>query len=264
MLEHLFSVESLISLLTLTALEIILGIDNVIFISIVAGKLPPQDQPKGRTYGLLLALIARIGLLFSVSWIIGLKEPILTFNDFHLSLRDLILMAGGLFLISKSVSEIHAKLEGVEEEHKDVKATSLKSAIIQIILIDIVFSFDSILTAVGLVNNVLIIVMAIIISLAVMLIFSKNISDFINKHPTMKLLALSFLIMIGFLLVVESLHVEVPKGYVYFAMAFAIIVELLNMKLRKKNRPVKLRNNLEIEAAEEKALKKQKKVKERR
>jgi predicted tellurium resistance membrane protein TerC len=262
MLENLFTVSSLVSLLTLTALEIILGIDNVIFISIVAGKLPAQDQSKGRTLGLLLALVARIGLLFSVSWIIGLKEPIFTYDDFQLSLRDLILMAGGLFLIGKSVSEIHAKLEGVEEEHKDVKATTLKSAIIQIILIDIVFSFDSILTAVGLVNNVLIIVTAIIISLGVMLIFSKNISDFINKHPSMKLLALSFLIMIGFLLVVESLHVEVPKGYVYFAMAFAIIVELLNMKLRKKNRPVKLRNNLDYDAEEkipDKVVKKKRK-----
>jgi predicted tellurium resistance membrane protein TerC len=250
MLESLFTVEALVSLVTLTALEIILGIDNVIFISIIAGKLPPNEQGKGRTVGLLLALIVRIALLFSVSWIIGLKDPILTFGNFALSFRDLILIAGGLFLIGKSVSEIHAKLEGEVEEERQVKVMSLSSAIFQIILIDIVFSFDSILTAVGLVNNVLIIVIAIVISLGVMLAFAKSISDFINKHPTMKLLALSFLIMIGFLLVVEGLHVEVPKGYIYFAMAFAIGVELLNMKLRKKNRPVKLRNNMDYNAEE--------------
>jgi len=248
MLEQLFTLESIVSLLTLTALEIILGIDNVVFISIIAGKLPPEQQGKGRTIGILLALVARIGLLFSVSWIIGLKEPILTFGDFGLSLRDIILMAGGLFLIAKSVSEIHHKLEGVSEEEKEIKAMSLQSAIIQIILIDIVFSFDSILTAVSLVENVLIIVIAIVISLAFMLAFAKPISDFIDKHPTMKLLALSFLIMIGFLLVVEGLHVEVPKGYIYFAMAFALGVEFLNMKLRKNSKPVKLRNKMDYNA----------------
>ncbi|HYG39348.1 MAG TPA: TerC family protein [Cytophagales bacterium] len=261
MIEHLLTAEGLISLFTLTALEIILGIDNVVFISIIAGKLPQDQQGKGRTLGLILALVARLGLLFSVSWIIGLKEPILTIQNFALSLRDLILMAGGLFLIAKSVTEVHAKLEGAEEHEKEVKATSLKSAIIQIIIIDLVFSFDSILTAVGLVNNLLIIVIAIVISLGVMLAFSKAISDFINKHPTMKLLALSFLIMIGFLLVVEGLHVEVPKGYIYFAMAFALVIEVLNMRLRKKSKPVKLRNEMDYNAEDripEKVVKKKK------
>lgn len=250
MFEELLTVEAMISLVTLTALEIVLGIDNVVFISIISGKLPKDQQAKGRFIGLMLALVARIGLLFSVSWIIGLKNPILSLGEFHLSWRDIILIAGGLFLIAKSVSEIHAKLEGVEEEEKNVKVMGLKSAIIQIILIDLVFSFDSILTAVGLVKNVSIIVIAIVISLGVMLAFAKKISDFINQHPTMKLLALSFLIMIGFLLVVEGLHVEVPKGYVYFAMAFALAIEILNMKLRKGKKPVELKNKLDYNAKE--------------
>jgi predicted tellurium resistance membrane protein TerC len=169
-----------------------------------------------------------------VSWLIGLQKPILSIHDYHLSYRDLILIAGGLFLIGKSTAEIHAKLEGKGHGERKPKVPTLTSAIIQIILIDLVFSLDSILTAIGLVEDVLIIVIAIVISLAVMLIFSKSISDFISKHPAMKLLAISFLIMIGTLLVMEGLHVHVPRGYIYFAMAFALAVELLNMKIRKK------------------------------
>jgi predicted tellurium resistance membrane protein TerC len=233
-METLLSTEGLVSLVTLTFLEIILGIDNVVFLSIIAGKLPPEQQRKARILGISLALIARIILLLGVSWLIGLQKPILSIHDYHLSYRDLILIAGGLFLIGKSTAEIHAKLEGKGHGARKPKVPTLTSAIIQIILIDLVFSLDSILTAIGLVEDVLIIVIAIVISLAVMLIFSKSISDFISKHPAMKLLAISFLIMIGTLLVMEGLHVHVPRGYIYFAMAFALAVELLNMKIRKK------------------------------
>lgn len=242
MLEGLFTSEGIISLLTLTFLEVVLGIDNVVFISITAGRLPAADQKKARNLGILLALVARLGLLFAVSWIIGLKDPFISLGNFDLSFRDLILVVGGLFLIGKSTSEIHAKLEGEEASSaKQAKILTLRAAIIQIILLDLVFSFDSILTAVGLVENVLIIVIAIVISLVIMLGFAKKISDFIHKHPAMKLLAISFLMMIGLVLVVEGLHVHVPKGYIYFAMAFSLIIEFLNMKIRKKTRPVELK-----------------------
>ncbi len=239
-LEGIFTTEGLVSLLTLTFLEIVLGIDNIVFISITAGRLPRNQQSTARNIGLGLALIVRIGLLLTVSWIIGLRHPVFTINDFALSYRDLILIAGGLFLLAKSTSEIHARLEGGEEERDRGKVLSLRGAIIQIVLLDIVFSFDSILTAVGLVENVLIIIIAIVLSLAVMLAFSKKISDFINQHPAMKLLAVSFLMMIGLVLVVDGLHIHVPKGYIYFAMAFALAVELLNMKIRKNQSKVKL------------------------
>jgi predicted tellurium resistance membrane protein TerC len=233
-MEHLLSTEGIISLLTLTFLEIVLGIDNVVFISILSGKLPPAQQGKARSLGIGLALVARILLLLTVDWIIGLKQPLFTINDFALSFRDLILIAGGMFLIGKSVSEIHAKMEGSGEHNGKTKVLTMRGAIIQIIIIDLVFSLDSILTAIGLVENIVIIVIAIVISLAVMLIFAKTISEFIQRHPAMKLLALSFLIMIGTLLVVEGLHFHVPRGYIYFSMAFGLGVEVLNMKIRKK------------------------------
>ena len=239
-MEGLFTTEGIVSLLTLTFLEIVLGIDNIVFISITAGRLPQTDQKKARNLGILLALLVRIGLLLGVSWIIGLKQPIMSFGNFDLSVRDLILMIGGLFLLGKSTSEIHAKLEGEDDDSHQIKVLTLRSAVIQIILLDIVFSLDSILTAVGLVENVLIIIIAIVISLVVMLVFAKKISDFIHKHPAMKLLAISFLMMIGLVLVLEGLHVHVPKGYIYFSMAFALIVEILNMKIRKKAKPVEL------------------------
>jgi predicted tellurium resistance membrane protein TerC len=242
-MEALLTTEGIISLLTLTFLEIVLGIDNIVFISITADRLPAADQKKARNLGILLALLVRIGLLFTVSWIIGLKEPFVSFGDFDLSFRDLILIVGGLFLLAKSTSEIHAKLEGDEEEIGAAKAVSLRGAIIQIILLDVVFSLDSILTAVGLVDEVLIIIIAILISLGVMLTFATRISNFINQHPAMKLLAVSFLMMIGLVLVVEGLHVHVPKGYIYFAMAFALGIEILNMKIRKKSKPVQLRKS---------------------
>jgi len=242
-MEALLTTEGIVSLLTLTFLEIVLGIDNIVFISITADRLPEKDQKMARNVGILLALVVRIGLLFTVSWIIGLKDPFVTFGDFDLSFRDLILIVGGLFLLAKSTSEIHAKLEGHDEDMPKVKALTVSSAIVQIILLDVVFSLDSILTAVGLVDEIVIIVIAILISLGVMLTFATRISNFINQHPAMKLLAVSFLMMIGLLLVVEGFHVHVPKGYVYFAMAFALGIELLNMKMRKKTRPVQLKKD---------------------
>ncbi|HEU5147950.1 MAG TPA: TerC family protein [Chryseosolibacter sp.] len=242
-MEALLTTEGIVSLLTLTFLEIVLGIDNIVFISITADRLPKQDQKKARNIGILLALLVRIGLLFTVSWIIGLKNPFMTIGDFELSFRDLILIVGGLFLLGKSTSEIHAKLEGQDEQIKQVNVISVRSAIIQIILLDVVFSLDSILTAVGLVENIVIIVIAILISLGVMLAFATRISNFINHHPAMKLLAVSFLMMIGLLLVVEGFHVHVPKGYVYFAMFFSLGIELLNMKIRKRGTPVELKRD---------------------
>ncbi len=242
-MEALLTAEGLVSLLTLTFLEIVLGIDNIVFISITSDRLPQKDQKKARSLGIILALLIRIGLLFIVTWIIGLKDPFISVGEFDLSFRDLILIAGGLFLIAKSTSEIHAKLEGHDEEQHKAKALTVRSAIIQIILLDVVFSFDSILTAVGLVDELLIIIIAIVISLGVMLIFATRISNFINQHPAMKLLAISFLMMIGLVLVVEGLHVHVPKGYIYFSMAFALGIEILNMKIRKKSKPVHLRKS---------------------
>lgn len=229
-----FTTEILISLLTLTFLEIVLGIDNIVFISIVGSRLPASQQKKVRIIGLTLALAGRILLLLAIEWIIGLTKPIFTINDFAFSFRDLILIVGGLFLIAKSTSEMHKKLEVSKEEEKaSLRKHTLRSAIVQILLLDLVFSLDSIITAVGLVDQVYIIVIAIVISMGVMLAFSKAISDFINKHPTMKLLAIAFLLMIGTVLVIEGLHVHVPKGYIYFSMAFALAIEFLNMRLRK-------------------------------
>lgn len=230
---ELFSAEGLVSLATLTFLEIVLGIDNIVFISIVSSRLPANQQGKARNLGIGLALVVRILLLLAINWIIGLTAPIFTIQEFTFSWRDLILVIGGMFLLAKSTSEMHAKLEGTHDE-KQVKVVSFRSALVQIVLLDLVFSLDSILTAVGLVENVLIIIIAIVISLAVMLIFAKRISTFINEHPTMKILAISFLLMIGMVLVVEGLHVHVPKGYIYFSMAFALGVEIVNMKIRKR------------------------------
>jgi len=240
-----------ISLLTLTFMEIVLGIDNIIFISIVVNRLPDDQQARGRTIGLLLALMFRIGLLLSISWIVSLREPLFTLElpwlegPFGVSGRDLILLAGGLFLIYKSTTEIHTKLQGEEDEENganQVRAT-MGAIILQIIIIDIVFSFDSILTAVGLVDNVLVMILAVILAMGVMLAFSGKVAAFVNRNPTIKMLALSFLIMIGFMLVMEAAHKEVEKGYLYFAMAFSLAVELINMRVRKQTTPVKLRDS---------------------
>lgn len=230
----IFTVAGLVSLFTLVVMEIVLGIDNIIFISIIAGKLPAYKQAKARRIGLALALLIRIALLFGITWIVGLKENLFTMMGHGFSGRDIVLMLGGLFLIAKSTTEIHSKIEG-EEGTPDVNAKkiSLNMAVLQIIGLDIVFSFDSILTAVGLVNHVSIMIVAVIISMLVMLAAAKSVSDFVNNHPTIKMLALAFLLMIGFMLVVEAFHYEVPKGYIYFAMAFSLIVELLNLRSRK-------------------------------
>lgn len=230
----LFSVASLISLLTLALLEIVLGIDNLIFISIVADKLPKNEQRRARAIGLSLALIMRVALLFSITWVANLKEPLFMIMDFGVTGRDLILFAGGVFLLIKTSKEIHNKMEGYDEEEIKVTKVALNPIIFQIVVIDILFSFDSILTAVGLVSNILIMVLAVIVGMFIMLSFSEKVSDFINKHPTIKMLALAFLLMIGILLILDACHIHVPKEYVYFSMAFAFLVEFLNMQMHRK------------------------------
>ena len=247
-MEALFTLDGFISLLTLTLLEIVLGIDNIIFISIFAGKLPKENQPKARTLGLGIALLMRVVMLLGITWIIGMKEPLVTLFEIDLSIKDLILLAGGLFLLAKTTSEMHANLEGEIERHDTKKAVKgIAQVVLQIALIDLVFSFDSILTAVGLVRDVSIMIVAVTISMIIMLFFSEKVSNFVNKRPTIKMLALSFLLMIGFMLILESFHVHVPKGYIYFAMVYALFVELLNMRVRKKNNPVKLHRSEIIE-----------------
>lgn len=240
--NHLMTTEGLISLLTLTALEVVLGIDNIIFVSIIAGRLPINKQKFATNVGLVAATAIRIALLFVIGWIIGLKEPLFTppFLEKGLSGKDLILLVGGLFLIGKSTSEIHAKIEGEEEELDSSKQRSGTQAlwwiITQIVFINIVFSFDSILTAIGLVQDLMIMIVSVVLSLIVMVLFIHAVNAFVNKHPTVKMLALSFLIMIGVLLVMEAFHKEIPKAYVYFSMAFAFGVELLNIRMRKKHK----------------------------
>ncbi|MCG8389725.1 MAG: TerC family protein [Cytophagales bacterium] len=237
---------SWIALLTLTFLEVVLGIDNIIFISIVSNKLPEAQRPKARNIGLALALIFRVVLLLGITWIIGFTQPLFTVLGHEFSGRDIILLAGGLFLIFKSTSEIHHKMEGAAEKHSDSKANSLFNVIFQIILLDVIFSFDSILTAVGLTDQLILMILAVIISIIIMMIFAKSISDFIGKHPSLEVLALSFLILIGFMLGIEALGHHVPKGYIYFAVFFSLVVELLNMRVRKKRtEPVKLRKRIE-------------------
>ncbi len=236
-MEIFLQPDTWIALLTLTFMEIVLGIDNIIFISIVAGRLPANQQKKARLGGLALALIMRILLLLSIAWIIGLNEPVLHFQDFELSWRDIILVVGGVFLLVKSTLEIHHKVEGQEEETKTAKnVKSFGYAILQIVLLDLVFSFDSILTAIGLTTEILLMVIAITVSIIVMMVFAKAVSDFVNKHPTIQILALSFLILIGVMLIVEGLHYHVPKGYIYFSVFFSLAIEMLNMRFRKKRK----------------------------
>jgi predicted tellurium resistance membrane protein TerC len=235
-----------VSLITLTLLEVVLGIDNVIFISILAGKLPVEQQKKARNMGLSLALITRILLLLSLTWVMGLTRPLFTLPvlDREVTGRDLVLLLGGLFLIWKSVREVHEKLE--EDDGHATKGrtrATFTSVIIQILILDIVFSLDSVITAVGMANQVGVMIAAVIIALIVMLVFAGAISDFVNRHPTLKMLALSFLILIGVALVAEGMGQHIPKGYIYFSMAFAVGVEMLNLKLRAKEtkqKPVEL------------------------
>jgi predicted tellurium resistance membrane protein TerC len=234
-MELFLHLDTWIALLTLTFLEIVLGIDNIIFISIVAGKLPKAEQKKARLIGLALALIIRVLLLMGITWLIGLTEPVITIYQFALSWRDIILAAGGFFLIAKSTSEMHQKVEAVEHEKTIKKPKAFSNAIVQIVLLDIIFSFDSILTAVGLTDQITLMVIAVILSIIVMMLFAGAISDFVNKHLTLQILALSFLILIGFLLVIEGIHIYVPKGYIYFAVFFALVVEAINIRARKKH-----------------------------
>lgn len=215
-------------------MEIVLGIDNIIFISIVAGKLPKHQQKKARITGLSLALVMRILLLLSITWIIGLTEPVLSIADFDLSWRDLILAVGGIFLLVKSILEIHHKVEGDEQEMVAKNVRTFGYAILQIVLLDIIFSFDSILTAIGLTNELILMIIAVIVSIIIMMIFARAVSDFVNKFPTVQILALSFLILIGFMLIIEGFHYHVPKGYIYFAVFFSLIIEMLNIRYRSK------------------------------
>lgn len=246
-MQELLTVEALIALITLTFLEIVLGIDNIIFISIVSNKLPEHDRPKARNIGLSLALIFRILLLMGISYLVKFTVPLFSVFSHEFSGRDIILALGGLFLLFKSTREIHHKIEGVENPEVKGPTHSLYSVIGQIILLDIIFSFDSILTAVGLTEQIAIMITAVVISLIIMMIFSGRISDFIHKHPTLEILALSFLILIGFMLMVESLHYHVPKGYIYFAVFFSLIVEVLNIKAKKKRDPLQLKKKMKPE-----------------
>ena len=251
-MQALFTTDNLISLFTLTLLEIVLGIDNIIFISIVAGKLPPSKQNKARQIGLALAMIVRIFLLLGISFIIGLKADLFTINGIGFSGRDLILLSGGLFLMGKTVTEIHEKLEGEADHFDDVKKEkSFVSVIFQIVLVDIIFSFDSILTAVGLSDFVEVMIAAVVISMLIMMVYSRRISIYINRRPSIKMLALCFLIMIGALLVAEAFDVHVPKATVYFGMVFALLVDLLNQRARKKIKPVRLRGTMDLPKEED-------------
>jgi predicted tellurium resistance membrane protein TerC len=236
-MEFLLQPETYISLVTLTFLEIVLGIDNIIFISIITDRLPQESQKRTRTIGLMLALVMRIILLSFITYIIQMKEPLFTVGEHPFSVRDLILFLGGTFLLGKSVSEIHEKVEGGHEQNISTKKHSFAYVIFQILVLDIVFSFDSILTAIGLSKQLPIMITAIIIAMIVMIYFVEIISRFINKHPTFQVLALSFLILIGFMLILDGFHFEIPKGYIYFALFFSVMVEMINMKLRKKEKP---------------------------
>lgn len=237
---------SWIALITLIALELVLGVDNIIFISILSGKLPKEDQPRARTTGIMLAVITRIALLLSLSWIISLEEPFFYIpwfgehGNIGISGRDLILIVGGLFLLWKSTHEIHEKLEGKEGVASAKVAANFVSVIIQIMLLDIVFSLDSVITAVGMVDHITIMIIAVIIAAIIMIFVAAPIGDFVEHHPTIKILALSFLLLIGFTLVVEGLHQHIPKGYVYFAMGFSVMVEMINLRVRGKSEPVAL------------------------
>jgi predicted tellurium resistance membrane protein TerC len=226
-------------------LELVLGVDNVIFISILAGKLPQADQQRARRTGIMLAVVTRILLLLSLSWVISLEEALFTlpYFDIGISGRDLILLVGGLFLLWKSTTEIHEKLEGKEGHATAKVGATFMSVIIQIMLLDIVFSLDSVITAVGMVDELMIMIIAVVVAAGIMVFTSGPIGEFVEKHPTVKMLALSFLLMIGFTLVVEGLHQHIPKGYVYFAMGFSIFVEMINLRVRDSHiQPVNLRN----------------------
>ncbi|NNE70816.1 MAG: TerC family protein [Rhodothermales bacterium] len=242
-MDWIFTPEGWVALLTLTSLEIVLGVDNIIFISILAGKLPEKEQPRARFIGLALALFGRVALLLSLAWIMKLTAPLFQVLGEAISGRDLILLFGGFFLLAKSTHEIHAKLEGVEESNGSQGAATFRSVIIQILILDLVFSLDSVITAVGMVDQVPIMITAIVIAILFMMVSAKAVSEFIQKHPTVKMLALAFLLMVGVALIAEGLEFHIPRGYIYFAMAFSVMVEMLNLRLRKAKdvEPVVLR-----------------------
>jgi predicted tellurium resistance membrane protein TerC len=232
--------EGLLALATLTALEIILGVDNVIFISILAGKLPQQDQARARRLGLTAAMVMRILLLFSLAWIIRLTAPLFTVAGQEISGRDLILLGGGLFLLAKATLEIHERLEGHEGHGTPAAAPSFAAVILQIMLLDVVFSLDSVITAVGMANDLAIMVAAVVLAVGVMMLSAASIGGFVGRHPTVKILALSFLMLIGMSLVGEGLDLHIPKGYIYFAMGFSVFVEMINLRVRGTSQPVEL------------------------
>lgn len=266
-ITSLYSGQAIVALVTLTVLEIVLGIDNIIFISVLADKLPKEQQNKARQLGLMLAMVMRVGLLLCISWIMGLTAPVPFIGEWFgfamgddkpLNWRDVILLSGGLFLIYKSVTEIHDKLEGDEHSREAKAGISFASVIVQILILDIVFSLDSVITAVGMVQTapehrsvgLTIMIVAVVIAVAVMLFAAKPIADFVNRHPTIKMLAFSFLILVGVVLLVDSSHRHIPKGYIYFAMAFSVGVEMLNLKLRSRGKTVKL-HSPELPAAQQ-------------
>jgi predicted tellurium resistance membrane protein TerC len=242
-MEWLSDPQAWIGLATLTVLEIVLGIDNIVFISILSGKLPQAQRPRARRLGLALAMISRIALLFSLTWVIGLVQPLFSVLGRGISGRDLVLFIGGLFLIGKSTHEIHDKLEGEEGEASARVAPSFMAVLIQIMLLDVVFSLDSVITAVGMVEELAVMVIAVVLAVGFMMVFANAISEFVERHPTVKMLALSFLLMIGLTLVAEGTGFHIPKGYVYFAMAFSVFTEALNLRMRTRRReaPVHLR-----------------------
>jgi predicted tellurium resistance membrane protein TerC len=244
--------EAWIAFFTLVALELVLGVDNVIFITILAGVLPEGQRPKARTLGLAMAVLSRILLLCSISWIVGLTAPLFTLLGFEISGRDVILIVGGLFLLAKSTYEIHQRLEGIQGHASSAGASrSFAGVIVQIVMLDVVFSLDSVITAVGMVNELAIMIAAVVVAAGVMIVVAGPLDRFVDRHPTIKILALSFLLLIGFTLIVEGLHQHIPKGYIYFSMGFSVFVEMLNMRLRKVSRePVKLHEPYVKEASQ--------------
>jgi predicted tellurium resistance membrane protein TerC len=245
MFTWLTSPEAWIALGTLTALEIVLGIDNIIFISILVGRLPAKKRNIARNIGLMLAMGTRLALLFSIVWVANLTQPWFSILGQDISGRDLILISGGLFLLAKATHEIHNSLEGIEEDKPKLKTTKMATVLFQIAVLDIVFSLDSVITAVGLAQHISIMAIAIILAVGVMLFAAKPIANFVDGHPTIKILALSFLILVGVTLIIEGFDVHVPKGYIYFAMAFSVAVEMINLRLRKKQiEPIQLRKEI--------------------